>query len=301
MKRIVAIGECMVELSPTAAQGQYGLGFAGDTLNAAWYLRRLMGDNGQVDYLTAVGTDTISDQMLGFLKDAGIGTTHIQRRPDRTVGLYLIQLDHGERSFAYWRDESAARAMAQDAEALRLALSGADIAYLSGITIAILPPDDRTVLAGILSDFRAGGGTVVFDPNLRPRLWKSDAEMTGAIMDFAHVSDIVLPSYEDEATWFGDADPRATARRYTDAGAGYVVVKNGPGDIFVTHDGREFISKVQPAAKVVDTTAAGDSFNAGFLAAHLAGHSAEEAVTSGAALSARVIGQYGALSELATE
>lgn len=301
MTRIVAIGECMVEMSPTATQGQYGMGFAGDTLNTAWYLRHLLGDGGRVDYLTAVGTDTISDQMLGFLEAAGIGTAHIQRRADRTLGLYLIQLDRGERSFAYWRGESAARTMAQDPDALRRALKGADIAYLSGITIAILSAGDRASLAAILAEFRAAGGTVVFDPNLRPRLWKDGAEMTAAVMAQARVSDIVLPSYEDEATWFNDADPAATAQRYVDAGATCVVVKNGPGDIFVTENGRSFVSQVQPALRIVDTTAAGDSFNAGFLAAHLAGRSAEDAVASGAALSGRVIGYYGALVEAAIE
>lgn len=301
MTRIVAIGECMVELSPTAAQGQYGLGFAGDTLNTAWYLRRLLGSGDQVDYLTAVGSDTISDQMLAFLNAAGIGTGHIQRRTDRTVGLYLIQLDRGERSFAYWRGQSAARTMADDPDALHKALKGADLAYLSGISIAILSAEDRAALAEILSEFRAAGGTVVFDPNLRPRLWTDGAEMTAAVMALAQVSDIVLPSFEDEATWFQDADPQATAQRYVDAGARVVVVKNGPGDIFAFDHGRSFVVKIQPADQVVDTTAAGDSFNAGFLAAHLAGRSTEDAVASGAALSGRVIGHYGALVEAATQ
>lgn len=295
MTRIVAIGESMVELSPTAAEGQYGLGFAGDTLNTAWYLRHLLGPADQVDYVTAVGTDKISDQMLGFLDDAGIGTAHIQRKPDRTVGLYLIQLDKGERSFAYWRGESAARTMVQEPEALRRALDGADIAYLSGITIAILPAEDRKMLGGILSEFRKAGGRVVFDPDLRPRLWKDAAEMTSAVMEMAGISDIVLPSYEDEATWFGDADPAGTARRYTDAGASCVVVKNGPGDILIAADGRQTITKVVPSENVVDTTAAGDSFNAGFLAAHLDGHSHDRSAANGAKLSAMVIGTYGAL------
>lgn len=295
MTRIVAIGESMVELSPTATQGQYGLGFAGDTLNTAWYLRRLLGPGDQVDYVTAVGTDAISDQMLAFLEGAGIGTAHIQRKPDRTVGLYLIQLQQGERSFAYWRGESAARRMVQDPEALRQALKGADIAYLSGITIAILPAADRDMLGEILSEFRAAGGLVVFDPNLRPRLWTDTDEMTSAVMAIARISDIVLPSYEDEATWFGDADPAGTARRYAEAGVTCVVVKNGPGDIVIAANGKTFISTVVPSDNVVDTTAAGDSFNAGFLAAHLDGHGHEQSAANGAKLSAMVIGKYGAL------
>lgn len=299
MTRLVAIGECMVELSPTAEPGQYGLGFAGDTLNTAWYLRRLLAPGDQVDYVTAVGQDRISDQMLAFLEGAGIGTAHIQRRADSTVGLYLIQLDNAERSFAYWRGQSAARAMVQDADALRGALKGADIVYLSGISVAILPAADRQVLAGILADYRAAaGGRIVFDPNLRPRLWQDSAEMTAAIMDFARLSDIVLPSYEDEAAWFGDTDPAGTMVRYRDAGADCVVVKNGPGDIFVWAADGDFVASVEPCESIVDTTAAGDSFNAGFLSALLSGQTTRDAVKAGAALSGKVIGKYGALVEI---
>ncbi|MFD1797384.1 sugar kinase [Paracoccus aurantiacus] len=298
MTRVVAIGECMVEFSATARQGHYQLGFAGDTLNTAWYLRRLLGPSDQVDYVTGVGTDNISDQMLAFLESAGIGTTHIQRMADRTVGLYMIQLDEGERSFAYWRGESAARAMMQDSDRLREALTGAQIAYLSGITIAILPQADREILARILGDFRQSGGQVVFDPNLRPRLWQSPAQMTAAVMAIAGVADTVLPSYEDEAAWFGDSDPAETARRYLGVGAQSVVVKNGPGDILAVANGEEIVIPIRPSTNVVDTTAAGDSFNAGFLAALLDGQQTRDAVLAGADLSARVIGQYGALVDI---
>lgn len=285
----------MVELSPTPSAQTYRLGYAGDTLNTAWYLRRLLPEADQVDYVTAVGTDPISDQMLDFLRAAGIGIGHVQRHGDRSVGLYLIQLQDGERSFAYWRGESAARGMVRDADAVRMALTGADIAYLSGITIAILPPEDRARLAELLSEFRAAGGKVVFDPNLRPRLWSAPEEMTMGIMALAGVSDIVLPSFEDEATWFGDADPAATARRYADAGVGCVVVKNGPGDILVQTAAGKTVVRVTPSDSVVDTTAAGDSFNAGFLAAMLQDRPLDWAAADGAALSAKVIGQYGAL------
>lgn len=295
MTRIVSIGECMVELAPSSVEGSYQIGFAGDTMNTAWYLRQLLGEDHQIDYLSAVGQDAISDQMLGFLANAGIGTDPILRLPDLTVGLYMIQLQDGERSFCYWRGQSAARSLASDAAHLARALNGARIAFFSGITLAILSKADRTRLLNTLSDYRAGGGTVVFDPNLRPRLWETPDAMTASIMAAAQVSDTVLPSHEDEATWFGDADPEATLARYAQAGVQTVVVKNGPGEIIVSESGN--ISRVSPVAapRVVDTTAAGDSFNAGFLAARLAGNPIEQAVAEAAALAGRVIQSRGAL------
>lgn len=295
MTRIVSIGECMVEMSPTDAPGAYRMAFAGDTMNTAWYMRRLLRPNDRVAYMSAVGDDRVSDQMIAFLSASGIDTAHVARRTDRTIGLYLIQLEDGERSFSYWRGQSAARTLAQDAEALNEALHGADMAYFSGITVAILPAEDRLRLLDALARFRAAGGMVVFDPNLRPRLWDSPDRMTQAIMAAAAVSDIALPSFEDEHVWFNDADPEATARRYAGQGAQTVIVKNGPGDILSFAGGVPDRHPPVPASRIVDTTAAGDSFNAGFLAARIRGRTLGDAINAGAALAAQVIQVRGAL------
>ena len=193
MMRIVAIGECMVEMAPVATEGQFCLGYAGDTLNTAWYLRRLLRADDRIDYFTAVGNDAISEKMLGFLQQAGIGTERILRRDDKSVGLYMIQLQDGERSFCYWRSDSAARTLAADPVPLQAALGSADLAYFSGITLAILPPADRSRFLTVLRQFRSGGGIIVFDPNLRPKLWASLGEMTQAVMQAAAASDIALP------------------------------------------------------------------------------------------------------------
>ena len=300
MTRILAIGECMVEMAPTATAGTYKMGFAGDTMNTAWYLRRLLGADHQVDYFTAVGTDSTSDQMLCFLEEAGIGTDHIVRRADGTVGLYMIQLNQGERTFSYWRGQSAARTLAQDETLLENAIKGADVAFFSGITVAILPKSDRDRFLAILAAFKAAGGTVVFDPNLRPKLWTSKEDMTSAIMQAAAVSSISLPSHEDEAEWFGDADSLATAARYAKAGARTVLVKNGPADVLIHADNTVTTLRPEKIDTVVDTTAAGDSFNAGYLAAVVQGASEQEAAAADAALAGKVIRSRGALIAQAT-
>lgn len=284
----------MVELAP-AGDGLFAMGYAGDTFNTAWYLRRLQ-PGATVDYLTAVGPDPLSDEMLGFMAAEGIGTAHIPRIPGRTVGLYMIRLAGGERSFAYWRSTSAARALADDPALLQTALSGADLAYLSGITLAILPDDARRHLADSLDAARARGTLVAFDPNLRPALWPDHDLMRATVTAFAARADIVLPSFEDEARHFGDQDPKATAQRYAGTGAPLVVVKDA-GKPVVTMDagGTARHALPAPVRDPVDTTAAGDSFNAGFLAARLSGAGLEAAVRNGAALAARVIGAPGAL------
>ncbi|WP_103256516.1 sugar kinase [Tabrizicola aquatica] len=295
MTRIVSIGECMVELAP-AGDGHFALGYAGDTFNTAWYLRRLLPADVAVDYLSAVGQDAVSDRMLGFMAAEWIGTAHVRRVPGRSVGLYLIQVDKGERSFAYWRSTSAARGLADDPAALAAGLSGVRLAYLSGITLAILAPDARSTLLSALRMARAAGTVVAFDPNIRPALWPDANQMRDALTEGAGLADITLPSFEDEARHFGDPTPQATAERYAALGAGLVVVKDASRPVLALQAGTLTHHPLPaPVAAPVDTTAAGDSFNAGLLSGWLDGAPLAQAVAAGASLAARVIAAPGAL------
>lgn len=294
---ILAIGECMVELAPRGDE-TYNRNFAGDTFNSAWYLKRVLPAGWQVAYSSAVGTDTISDQMLAFMDCAGIDTAMVRRIADRTVGLYMIELANGERSFSYWRSQSAAKLLAEDAGALRAALEGRTVVVFSGITLAILSPEHRETLLSEIAHARAKGVRVVFDPNMRARLWPDAETMRNAVMAAAAVSDIVLPSFDEDQREFGDDDPEATIARYAGKGATTVVVKNGAGTVHALHEGRHVVFEPKPVDTVVDSTAAGDSFNAGFLAALIDGAPFEAALARGSALAGQVVQKRGALVEV---
>lgn len=286
--KLLCLGEVMVELS---ARGPdlWQSGFAGDTFNTAWYLAALR-PQWDISYGTRLGADAMSDAALAAVQDAGLSTRWITRDPVRAIGLYAISLKHGERSFTYWRGQSAARALADDPAWLEAVLGNADIVYLTGITAAILAPDRRALLVEMLA-----GKRVVFDPNIRSRLWESSSAMQDGIIAIAKRASIILPSFDDEAAAFGDASPAETAARYAALGVNEIVVKNGEGAPFATLGGAPVAVPPPKSVVPVDTTGAGDSFNAGYLAARLSGAEVTASVKAGQALSALVVQHPGAL------
>lgn len=293
MKRFVSVGECMVELAPDG--DRWNVGIAGDTFNTAWYVRALLPLDWEVAYLTSLGADPFSERALQVMQQAGIATDLVQRHPSRSIGLYAITLKQGERSFAYWRDTSAARTLADDGAVLETALARADVVHVSGITLAILPPEGRERLIDALIRLRERGGLTVLDPNYRPRLWPDAQTAARVIGQAAQAASIVLPSFDDEAALFGDASPGATAQRYAGAGARTVVVKNGDRGLVLGEGSALRSLGGLPKVTPIDTTGAGDSFNAGLLSALLLGTDLETAARAGHALAARVVRHPGAL------
>lgn len=297
MTCILGIGECMVELS-SAGSDLWRQRFSGDVFNALWYARAHAGDDTDIAFHTAVGTDQMSDQMLAFIQSGGIDCRETPRIADRRPGLYTIHLDGAERSFTYWRDTSAAQMMVRQPGHLWARVAAADVVYFSGITLAILPPDDlETLLLGLVAH-RKKGGILAFDPNIRPHLWRDRKRMLEVISRAAALCDLVLPSFDDETTAFGDATPEDSAKRYADLGAAEVVVKNGPADTVHLHAGRLTLVPVAPVAGITDTTAAGDSFNGAYIASLLRGLSATDAIRAAQRCAGQVICHKGAIIPL---
>ncbi|MDF0596633.1 sugar kinase [Psychromarinibacter halotolerans] len=294
--RVACVGEAMVELSLDAAPSTAArLGFAGDVLNTAIYLKRSAPEL-QVDFVTRVGRDAFSDRMVGFIAAEEVGTGAIGRSDDRNVGLYAITTDaQGERSFTYWRDSSAARTLFQAPDGPDFSvLEGYDVVYSSAITLAILSPDVRGALMTWLDEFRARGGRVAFDSNYRPRLWPDEATAHAAIERAWRSCDIALPSVDDEMAVFGDPDAPAVLDRLTGWGVRDGALKRGAdGPVSL---GEAVEAQYAPAAQVVDTTAAGDSFNGGYLAAALTGRGQRDALRAGHDLASMVVGVKGAIA-----
>lgn len=290
-----AVGECMMEIAP-AEGGLHRLGFAGDTFNTAWAARRLLPASTPVRYVTAVGGDWASDEMAAFMAQAGIDTDRIARDAGRSVGLYAIRLDRdGERSFSYWRKDSAATRLADDPAWLAGALVDASLVFFSGITLAILPPSGRDNLLNCLRSAREGGATIAFDPNFRARLW-ADADIARENLARAFErADIVLPTFGDEAELWGDRSPADTAERLLRCGVEEAVIKDGARPaLLATPSGRSTVP-AQAGVVPVDSTGAGDAFNGAYLAARMRGLAPEAAAARAHAAAAVAIRTRGAL------
>jgi 2-dehydro-3-deoxygluconokinase len=295
MKRLAAIGECMLELRHRDAT-LLELGFAGDSFNTALYLARLNPPQRlAVDYVTALGTDPYSAAMLAAWRKEGIGTSAVVELPDRLPGLYFIRTDAaGERRFFYYRSAAAARELFRDAAtaALLAALPTYDVLYFTAITLSILQPVARASLLAALAVARRAGGLVVFDSNYRPAGWTDAAAARAAVAPFLEVVGLALPTFEDEQALWGDRSPAETLARYVTRGI-EVCVKRG-ADACLIGDGTEI--PVPARIAPVDTTGAGDAFNAAYLSARLAGRAPARAAQEGHLLSGAVIQFPGAIT-----
>ncbi len=300
MTSIAAIGECMLELSrrPGVGPSDHGstvFSYGGDTLNTAVYLSRL---GVSVSYVTALGDDPLSSEMIESWRQENIDCSLVDRLEDAVPGLYFIDTDAaGERSFLYWRDQAPAKRLfddAENAERIFSALAAFDYVYLSGITLAILTEVSRDRLLGWLPEYRKAGGKVIFDNNYRPRLWSSTDAARACYSELYAMTDIALPTFDDECLVFGQASEDACLERLLDAGVSEIVLKLGAQGCRVrTSSEDQRVSAYSVTAQ--DTTAAGDSFNAGFLARRLAGEMLAASADFGCRLASIVVQHPGAI------
>lgn len=296
--KIACIGEAMIELSFSAVEkGHAAIGFAGDSLNTAIYLRRESSENCEVSFLSRIGVDAFSMQMREFIANEDVCVEHLEVDEEKLPGIYSISTDEdGERSFSYWRGESAARLLFQcEGQVDFSSLEQFNVIYLSGITLAILPHFVREAFLAWLPSFRARENTtVVFDSNYRPKLWEDKATAKMCIEKMWCLTDVGLPSIDDEILLFDDKDENAVIHRFEGYGIKTAVLKRGlVGPLSLTGEQHNFDF---PAAKImVDSTAAGDSFNGALLASLFNGADVDEAMLAGHNCACKVVSQRGAI------
>jgi 2-dehydro-3-deoxygluconokinase len=295
LTRVICIGECMVELRATGADA-FARAYAGDAYNTAVYLKRSLPD-AQVQLLSGTGDDAMSRAMRKVWRAEGIDGTLAFTVDGGSPGLYLIENDaRGERRFHYWRSNSAARrwlALLEDQD--ETVLWGADVIYLSGVSLAILSPAERAGAIELLRRLRPHVGRIAFDPNVRLALWETAQAAAATIEEALSIADIALPSTEDARLLLGVDDPTEQMNRLQGAGGREIALTLGAAGCLVADGGVRTRLPAPRAASITDTSGAGDAFNGAYLATRLRGGSAVESAESGLLLGSRVITHTGAI------
>ncbi|WP_087023998.1 sugar kinase [Thaumasiovibrio subtropicus] len=297
MQKVAVIGECMVELQ--RRDGHLVEAFGGDTLNTALYLSRLTHQQGlETYYVTGLGKDSFSRDMLAAWEAEQINTSLVTLSDTKKPGLYLIETDQtGERTFHYWRNDAAARYWLEEGDVTQISASLSEFSaiYVSGISLAILSEQNQNRLFKILEQCKTNGAKVLFDNNYRPHLWQAVSDAQKAYARMLALTDIALLTFDDEVMLYGDSDVETCIQRTQQAGVTEIVIKRGADDCLIVQGESQVSVPATRVDRVVDTTAAGDSFSAGYLAQRLTGGSAEASAQSGHQLAGTVIQHPGAI------
>jgi 2-dehydro-3-deoxygluconokinase len=294
--RAICVGEVLIELR-RGGDARFALSCGGDTFNTAVYLARAGLD---VGFATALGDDPYSDSVVALAAAEGIATGLVLRVPGRLPALCLMESGHnGERNARYWREGAPAQELFELPDWMRVAeaLVAAKLIYFSGITLSLLSTNGIGRFLAVLEVARRQGAKVAFDGNFRPRGWHGDLPRTRTVfIETLKRVDIALPTFDDEAVLWGDPSPEATVERLQAFGIGEIVVKNGPNSALIATAGAQEFVPVPEVFVPVDTTAAGDGFNAGYLAARLSGSEPLQAAGAAHRLAGHVIRHPGALA-----
>jgi 2-dehydro-3-deoxygluconokinase len=298
--RAICVGEVMIELL-RESDGRFAIACGGDTFNTAVYLARAGAD---VGFATALGDDPYSDGIMALVAAEGVAGEAILRVNGRLPGLYVVDLDPaGKQHFNFWRAEAPARDLFELPDWNRVAASlvAAKLIYFSGITLSLYSNVGLGRFLALIEVARQNGAKIAFDANFRPRDWRGDLSRTRTVfMEALKRVDIALPAYDDEAVLWGDPSPEATVERMQAFGIAEIVVKNGPNSALVAAPGAQEFVPVPELVVPVDPMAAGDGFNAGYLAARLAGEAPTAAAAAAHRLAGQVIRHRGAIMPRAT-
>jgi 2-dehydro-3-deoxygluconokinase len=293
--RSICIGEATIELA-RGSDGRFSLSCGGDTFNTAIYLARA----GQsVAFASALGDDPYSERIVSLALAEGVATDLVFRLAGRLPSLTLVESDDkGGRRADSWNDAAPSRELFELPQWSRIAeaMTAARLIYFSGITLSLYSNIGLGRFIAALELARTAGAKIAFDGNFRPRGWKGDLTRTRTVFAEALKRvDIALPAYDDEAVLWGDPSPEATVERLQAFGVEEIVVKNGPNSALVAVAGARELVPVPDVVVPVDAAAAGDGFNAGYLAARLAGRPAVESATAAHRLAGEVIRHRGSI------
>lgn len=270
---------------------------AGAETNVAIGLARL---GLRVGWASRLGRDSMARYLLSSLEAEGVDCSKVVCDPAQRTGFMFKSrvMDGSDPQIEYHRSGSAASRMGPD-DVDEVWLSAARHLHATGV-FAALSPSTLDAAHKSIDVMRTAGGTVSFDPNLRPALWASAQQMRDEINRLARRADWVMPGLEEGRLLTGQATPEAIAAFYRGAGAKLVVLKLGADGAYFDGSGATGYVPAAPVSKVVDTVGAGDGFAVGLISALLEAKPLMQAVERGAWIGARAVESLGDTEGLPT-
>jgi 2-dehydro-3-deoxygluconokinase len=288
---IVSLGECLVEFNREES-GAFHPGFAGDAFNALFYAARLGARTG---FISSVGDDLFTPMIVEGIEREGIDTSRLLRVEGRRNGLYFIELDErGEYTFHFWRERSAATLtlLRQEIQELASYISTARVLLITGVTLAVMGGEGR--LKELLEMVK-GATAIAFDTNYRARLWSSPAAYRERFEEILPLIDILLPTRSDLEAIYPGEPIASVIERCAVAGPATIAMKCGADGCALRDGSALHIQPPPEPIEPIDTTGAGDAFNAGFLTMLLRDEPLERCCAAGQRVAARALRVRGAI------
>ena len=293
---VCSIGEAMIEIS-NIKNSLYNQSFAGDTLNFCNYL-----DKKKLNafFLSAIGKSEINQSLLDFIKSKNISTKYIKQINQFEIGLYLIKnKDNGEKQFFYWRDESAAKQYFNNIDFLNLykELKNFDYIYFSGITLSIIHISKLNNFIKLLKLLKSKKIKIVFDFNIRPSRWnkKNLNIFLDSVLKFV---DICFLSGEDMNYWKNKNDIKSYEQIVRKYKLKHSIFRKNAKFTYVFLNKTRYVFKNKLLKTVVDTSGAGDGFNAAYLSNFIVNNDPVLALKAGSSLGSKIVMKKGAIVDV---
>ncbi len=293
---VCSIGEAMIEIS-NIKNSLYNQSFAGDTLNFCNYL-----DKKKLNafFLSAIGKSEINQSLLDFIRSKNISTKYIKQINQFEVGLYLIKnKDNGEKQFFYWRDESVAKHYFNNIDFVNLykELKNFDYIYFSGITLSIIHTSKLNNFIKLLKLLKRKKIKIVFDFNIRPSRWnkKNLNIFLDSVLKFV---DICFLSGEDMNYWKNKNDIKSYEQIVRKYKLKHSIFRKNAKFTYVFLNKTRYVFKNKLLKRVVDTSGAGDGFNAAYLSNFIVNNDPLLALKAGSSLGSKIVMKKGAIVDV---
>lgn len=273
---IVAIGECLIELSAStslaSADCLYKY-YGGDALETAISALRL---GSKVGFITKVGNDAFKEFLMDSWQAEGLDISQIKLANEPNGFYFITRPVDADKEIAYYRKKIAPSKLSID-DISEEYISGAKILYSSGTTMSLSISAEEAVLKAF-ELAKKNNITTAFDPNFS-LLCTTKENAKESFNKIVSNVDILFMNDKYDTTYILELESAENIiKKLWDMGVSTIVIKSSlKGGYFTGYNGNIFFNEFF-TKETVDTTCSGDAFNGGFMHAITHGCNHVEAV-----------------------